>query len=95
MGCIPPSRSTCTSTTFAQLNQRVVLLLGTRFGASTWGTNLLPDRAQIDRPGYPINAIRSRSCGPRPPTGSWKASPVTSPRRTIADRHKVRPVLAY
>jgi hypothetical protein len=51
LGCIPPSRSTCTSTTFAQLNYRVIPRMGTRFAASIGGTNLLPDRAESTDPG--------------------------------------------
>ena len=42
LGCILPPRSTCASTTFSLFNHRVMLRLGTRFGASIGGTNLLP-----------------------------------------------------
>jgi hypothetical protein len=48
LGCIRPSRSTCTLTMFAQLTHRVALGLGTRLGASTGSTNLLPYRG-LDR----------------------------------------------
>jgi hypothetical protein len=50
LGCTPPSRSTCTSTTFSLLNHQVELRLGTRFGASIRSTNLLPERAGLTRP---------------------------------------------
>ena len=49
LGCIRPSRSTCTSTTFVLVNHRVMLRLGTRFAASTEGTNLLAGVAETSR----------------------------------------------
>jgi hypothetical protein len=49
LGCIPPSRFTCASIAFAQLNHRVSPRLGTRFGTSTGDTNLLPPRGPTER----------------------------------------------
>ena len=46
------------STAFALLNDEVLLRLGTRFGASIGGTNLLPRPGWIDRSGVPNQAGR-------------------------------------
>lgn len=61
LGRIPPPRSTCTSTTFAQFNEGLRLRLGTRFGASTGAPTCAPGEA---RPARPAASCRSRRAGP-------------------------------
>jgi hypothetical protein len=68
LGCIPPSRSTCTSTTFALLNHRVVLRLGTRLAASQGAPTCSPGRG--DRQIWvPNQAGSGRSVAWSPPPG--------------------------
>jgi hypothetical protein len=67
LGCIRPSRSPCASMAFVQLSRRVMLRLGTRFGASIRGTNLLPRPCRVDSVQVPNQA------GP----GPWRLSEQT------------------
>jgi hypothetical protein len=93
LGCIPPSRSTCTSTsTFAQLSHGVVLRLGTRFAASTGGTNLLP--TGLDRQvRVPSQASPGRLSVQRLQANLALKHPHPNPyasRRPAGKRHKTR-----